>query len=93
MCVLLQVDMRGAGRAVFRANMAVQGGGAIYGDESSTSFSANEYNHSLAENRFGFCFIIFGNEGQPVGVASQVSLMVVTRPQFLFLSLFFSMHT
>ena len=67
-----QVDMQGASNALFKANMAVQGGGAIYGDESSTSFSANEYNHSLAENRFGFCFITFGNEGQPVGVASQV---------------------
>ena len=66
--------MQGATSALFKANMAVQGGGAIYGDESSTSFSANEYNHSLAENRFGFCFVIFGNEGQPIGVASQVSL-------------------
>lgn len=69
--------MRQTSSAVFRANMAVRGGGAIYGDESSSSFSANEYNHSLAENRFGFCFIIFGNEGQPVGVASQVSLRLL----------------
>ena len=68
--------MQGANSALFKANMAVQGGGAIYGDESSTSFSANEYNHSLAENRFGFCFIIFGNEGQPIGVASQVGLTI-----------------
>ena len=67
--------MRQTTSAVFRANLAVQGGGAIYGDESSSSFSANEYNHSLAENRFGFCFIIFGNEGQPVGVASEVRLL------------------
>lgn len=64
--------MQGASNALFKANTAVQGGGAIYGDESSTSFSANEYNHSLAENKFDFCFITFGNEGQPVGVASQV---------------------
>ena len=70
--VCLQVDLSRATSAVFRANMAVEGGGAIYGDESSTSFSANEYNHSLAENRFGFCFIFFGNEGQPVGVTSLV---------------------
>ena len=70
--VCLQVDLSRATSAVFRANMAVEGGGAIYGDESSTSFSANEYNHSLAENRFGFCFIFFGNEGQPIGVTSLV---------------------
>ena len=70
--VFLQVDLSRATSAVFRANMAVEGGGAIYGDESSTSFSANEYNHSLAENRFGFCFIFFGNEGQPVGATSLV---------------------
>lgn len=68
---LLQVDLRRASSAVFRANMAVESGGAIFGDESSTSFTANEYNHSLAENRFGFCFILFGNEGRPG--ASEVS--------------------
>ena len=71
------MDLSRATSAVFRANMAVEGGGAIYGDESSTSFSANEYNHSLAENRFGFCFIFFGNEGQPIGTTSQVRGMLV----------------
>lgn len=65
------MDLSRAISAVFRANMAVENGGAIFGDESSTSFTANEYNHSLAENRFGFCFLLFGNEGQPG--ASQVS--------------------
>ena len=61
----LQVDLRQAESAVFRGNTAVVSGGAIFGDESSTSFTANEYNHSVAENRFGFCFTIFGNEGHP----------------------------
>ena len=64
--------MRQATSAVFRGNVALQDGGAVYGDESSTSFSANEYNHSLAENRFGFCFMTFGNEGQPIGILSEV---------------------
>ena len=54
--------------------MAVEGGGAIFGDESSSSFTVSEYNHSLAENRFGFCFILFGNEGQPAGT-TQVSVL------------------
>lgn len=58
--------------AVFRHNMAVVSGGAVFGDESSTSFTANEYNHSLAENRFGFCFASFGNEGAPVSSAADV---------------------
>ena len=61
----LQVDLRQAESAVFRGNTAVVSGGAIFGDDSSTSFTANEYNHSVAENRFGFCFTIFGNEGHP----------------------------
>ena len=58
--------------AMFRHNMAVVSGGAVFGDESSTSFTANEYNHSLAENRFGFCFASFGNEGVPVSSATNV---------------------
>lgn len=64
--------------AIFKGNVANQGGGAIYGDESSTSFSSNEYNHSLAENRYGFCFMTFGNEGQPIGITSEVSRITIT---------------
>ena len=54
--------------ATFARNRATFSGGAIYADESSTSITADEYNHTLAQNRFGLCFAVFGNEfnTQPV---------------------------
>ena len=61
----MQVNLHQAEKVVFCNNTAVIGGGAIFGDQSSTAVTANEYNHSVAENRFGSCFMTFGNEGQP----------------------------
>ena len=54
--------MSGVDSATFAYNNATFGGGAIYADESSTSITADEYNHTLAQSRFGFCFALFGNE-------------------------------
>ena len=68
-----QLDMTGVVSAVFAYNNATFSGGAIYADESSTSITADEYNHTLAQNRFGLCFALFGNEfnTQPVSLVRQ----------------------
>lgn len=67
-----QVDMLDVELAIFRFNNATLSGGAIYADESSSSFSRNEYNHTRAQNRFGFCFATLGNEIVPDRVSLQL---------------------
>ena len=79
LAALLQIDLVRVKKAVFKGNRAVVSGGAIFADKSSTSFTANEYNHSLAENRFGFCFATFGNEARPIFAPSNVSLVRVSE--------------
>lgn len=44
---------------MFLSNYATFSGGAIYADESSTTVTAIEYNHTLASNVLGSCFIQF----------------------------------
>lgn len=57
-------------KAIFLQNKAIASGGAIYADDASTSLSAVEYNHTLAETRFNLCFARFGNEpGNPPRVS------------------------
>lgn len=65
-----QIDMSDVELAMFRFNNATLSGGAIYADESSSSLSQNEYNHTRAQNRFGFCFAILGNEIVPDTVST-----------------------
>ena len=47
--------------AEFQFNSARFSGGAVYADESSTTVTANEYNHTLSANVLGICFMEFQN--------------------------------
>ena len=78
---LAQLDMSGVELAVFQSNYANLKGGAIHADESSSSFSQNEYNHTRAQNRFGFCFATLGNErgGPSVSHSARVHISCVAQ--------------
>ena len=58
--------MSGVTQGRFLNNKAAFAGGAIYADSASTSHLASEYNHTVAGNIFGNCFLTFGNELQPI---------------------------
>ena len=57
-----QLDLSGVTRGNFRRNRAMFSGGAIFADDTSSSVTAIEYTHQLAENNLGPCFLQFGNE-------------------------------
>jgi len=61
-------------RANFTLNKATFAGGAIFADDASSSISSNEYNHTLAQGRFGQCFLVFGNEFNINSVSARISL-------------------
>ena len=58
--------MSGVIQGRFLDNKAGFAGGAIYADSASTAHLGSEYNHTLAQNVFGDCFVTFGNELKPI---------------------------
>ena len=69
-----QVDLSNTGFVSIQRNSALVRGGAIFTDDSSSSVTAVEYTHKLAESALGPCFLQFGDEFEIVKVCPLIAI-------------------